>query len=180
MRRPKKRGFTLAEVLVSIAVLTISISGVLSALAYDAFSSEQSGAYTFALNYTRRVLDLMQSGQIDPLVFPASGTPALVTSNNNNDGVNWRDLDAGLLGTGGGTLNFWGAPGSKELMRFNIEKQKYGVNIVQQRVVPAVVGANPTDHFKNLLVDIFVTTRWRQRSGFRSVQLRGYYVTSPS
>lgn len=176
MRR-KKRGFSLAEVLVSIAVLTISISGVLAALAYDAFSAEQSGSYTYALNYTRRMLDLMQSGQILPDRVTSATTPAAIDSNPNNDGTNWRDLDAGLL-AGGGAVDLWGAPGSVERQRFDIEKQKFGVNIALDRVVPDQSKVVTAEKYKNQLVEVVVTTRWRQRRGFRFVRLRGYYATA--
>ncbi len=177
MRR-RTLGFSITEVLISIAVLAISITGVLAALAYDAFSAEQSGAYTFAVNYSRRILDLMQSGQIDPTApgFITATTPAAVDSNPGNDGTNWRDLDDGLL-NGGGAINLWGAPGSVERQRFDIEKLKYGVNLAQQRVQPTKTSGSP-NNYKNLLMELTVTTRWRVRRGFRSVQLRGYYATS--
>ena len=183
-RRSKKSGFTIAEILVSIVVLTISISGVLAALAYDAFSSEQSGAYTFALGYSRKLMDMFQSNQLDPLVYCPTGPPAAVDSNIGNDGTNWHNLDGTTgnldvaLNTGGGVADFWGAPGSIERRRFDTEKQKYGVNYVANRWEPVAAAVGVENKFKNLLVRVIVTTRWRARSGFRSVRLEGFYVAS--
>ncbi|MBS2036902.1 prepilin-type N-terminal cleavage/methylation domain-containing protein [bacterium] len=176
MRR-RKRGFTITEVLVSIAVLTISLTGVLAALAYDAFSADQSGMQTYAVNYTRRVLDLMQSGQVDPTApgFITATTPASISSNANNDGTNWRDLDAPPLNPG----LIWGAAGSVELQRFQIEKQRYGINLAARRLVPnSSAEPNVALRYKNLLLEITATTRWRQRRGFRFVRMRGFCVTS--
>ena len=180
------RGFSIVEVLVSIAVLAIALTGVLAALAYDAFSAEQGGAYTFAVSYSRRILDLMQSGQIDPTVpgfadsWPPATPPFPVNgSNAANDGTVWRNLDAGLL-NGGGAVDFWGAPGSVELARFNNEKNKYGVNLASHRLEPSLSGASINNKYKNAILEICVTTRWLQRKRFRTVSLRGYSVTSYS
>ncbi|MBX3168528.1 MAG: prepilin-type N-terminal cleavage/methylation domain-containing protein [Candidatus Eremiobacteraeota bacterium] len=175
----RKVGFTLAEVLVSIAVLTIAISGVLAALAYDAFSAEQGGNYTYALNYSRRVLDLLQSNQLDPLTPGFMGTTlADPNTPGPNDNVNWRDLDNGLL-QGGAVINLWGAPGSVERQRFDIEKNRYGVNLVARRLKKTVTVGDVATNYQNQLVELTVTTRWKARRGFRFVRLRGFYVTSP-
>ena len=176
MRR-RKRGFTIVEVLISIVVLTVSLTGVLAALAYDAFSADQSGMYSYAVNYTRRVLDLMQSGQVDPVApgFITATTPASITSNLVNDGTIWRDLDASPLNPG----LIWGAAGSVERQRFDIEKQKYGVNLAARRLVATVAGEPDVRlRYQNLLFEVTVTTRWRQRRGFRFVSMRGFCVTS--
>ena len=180
----RKSGFSIVEVMVSIAILAICLTGVLAALAYDAFSAEQGGAYSFAVGYSRRVLDLMQSGQIDPTVpgladrWPPATPPFPLTSSNSaNDGIIWRDLDEGLL-NGGGAVNLWGAPGSVERQRFDIEKNKYGVNLASQRLVPTVAGATLENKYKNALVELAVTTRWLNKKHFRTVTLRGFYVTS--
>jgi prepilin-type N-terminal cleavage/methylation domain-containing protein len=193
--RPRTLGFTIAEVLVSIAILAVALTGVLAALAYDAFAAEQAGNYTYALNYSRKIMDLLQSGQIDPLVYAQnvgseSGIPA-VTSNQGNDGTNWHNLDGGLnniLNTGNQLNNdFWGLPGSGERKRFDVEKLKYGVNFCyfRERTTPgaaaAAAGSDDVNNgFKNLLVNLVVTTRWRVRRGFRSIRLRSFYVTTAS
>lgn len=197
-KRPRTLGFTIAECLVSIAILAISITGVLAALAYDAFAADQAGNYTFALNYSRKIMDLLQSGQIDPLVYAqsVSGESALplVTSNQNNDGTNWHNLDGtptgldNILNTGNQLSNdFWGAPGSPERRRFDVEKLKYGVSYCYYRENPSPGSSSDTpgtpvvdNAFKNLLVNLVVTTRWRARRGFRSIRLRSFYVTTAS
>lgn len=177
MRR-RKSGFTIAEVLVSIAVLTISLTGVLAALAYDAFSADQSGMYSYAVNYTRRVLDLMQSGQVDPTApgfITATAPAAMGPVTMGNDGTNWRELDASPLNPG----LIWGAVGSVERHRFDIEKQRYGVNLAARRLVNRVsTEPDVRKRFQNLLLEVTVTTRWRQRNAFRFVRMRGFCVTS--
>lgn len=192
-RRRKQVGFTIAECLVSIAILAIAMTGVLAALAYDAFAAGQSGNYTFAVNYSRKLMDLLQSGQIDPLVYAqpidlAGGiNPPPVDTIQNNDGTNWHNLDGSgvgnlddILRTGGLTTDdFWGAPGTPERIRFDTEKLKYGVNYCFDRVENTSTG-DINQRFKNQLVELIVTTRWRVRTGFRSVQLRSFYVTAPT
>lgn len=180
MRRKVKGGFTIIELLIAIAVLTTSIVGSLAALAYHSFAAEQSGNYTFAVNYSRKLMDLLQSGQIDPLAFAQAGPPAAPDSHQANDGTVWLDLDSGVLASGGGVQDFWGAPGTAERIRFDTEKQKFGVNFVANRLLADWNGAPVDQRFRNQLVEVVVTTRWRNRGVFRSVQLRGYYATSAS
>lgn len=187
-KKTRKRGFTIAECLISIAVLAICLSGVLAALAFDAFSSEQTGFLTFATGYNRRILDLMQSGQLDPTTISVTGAPAPTDGTVVGglrrpppiDGTIWRALDQGLLGTGGGAANFWGAPGSAELQRFDIEKGRYRVNIVANRLIPNFTGAAVETRYRNQLSEIVITTLWQARQGIRTARLRGYYATSPN
>lgn len=190
-RRPKSAGFTIIETLISIAILAIALTGVMAALAYDAFASGQSGNYTFAVNYSRKLMDLFQSGQVD-IVGPSgagqfgatklsspTSEPVAVDSSPGNDNTNWHNLDGAGVGTPDDVLrtglvgdNFWGEPGSAERRNFEVEKLKYGVNYSWRR------RAASTADFRNQLVEIIVTTRWQMRRGFRSVQLRSYYVTT--
>lgn len=179
--RRRLRGFTLGECLVSIAILSIAISGVLAALAFDVTSSEQNGALTFANSYNRKILDLIQNNQLDYKAISVVGTwppqPASITAP--LDGTNWKKLDGdALLATGGGVTNFWGAPGSVEFQRWQIEKERYHTNIVSARVVENFGSVASGERFKNLLVEILITTRWANKGSWRSTQLRGFTTTS--
>lgn len=188
MRRRGHKGFSITEVLVAIAVLAISITGVLAALAFDAFSSEQSSFISFANSYNRRVMDMLQIKQFDPtlgsppVIILQSTYPPTVYSPDpatfpwGNAGNEWKDLDAGFLADAGGVVNFWGAPGSPELARFTVEKRRYEVSIVGARVVAQVTGdTNAPSRSRNTLVEVVVTTRWFAKRGIRFARLRGYY-----
>lgn len=187
-RSRRQRGFTIIECLISIAILAISLTGVLAALAYDAFSAEQGSNYVFAVNYSRKIMDLLQSNQIDPQLAAISqntSTPPSISSPTSNDGTTWHELDGTVgkpdytyLHFAGQSLDtFWGPLGSNERKRFDTEKGKYGVNICWYRENPN----NDIDEktaYRNLLVNLIVTTRWHVRRGFRSVQLRSTYVAA--
>lgn len=192
-KRRKSVGFTLIECLISIAILAIALTGVMAALAYDAFSAGQGSSYTFAVNYSRKLMDLLQSGQIDPLIYAqelsAPYDPPPVNGVPHNDGTTWHNLLGSgvgnpddILRTGGLTTDdFWGPVGSPERLHFENEAQRFGVNFCYYRDRPGSASSIPTpERFRNQLVHLIVTTRWPVRQGFRSVQLRSFYVTSPS
>jgi prepilin-type N-terminal cleavage/methylation domain-containing protein len=169
-----KRGFTLSETLISIAVLAIALTGVLAALAYDVTSAEQNGAHSFANSYNRKVLDLIQTNQIafDQICLVGQQPAPL---NGALDGTTWKALDAGVLANPTGVSNFWGQ--GADLVRWDTNKTRFHTNMVANRLMPNYTGQPFQVRFQNLLVEVVITTRWPNKGQWRSSQLRAYHST---
>lgn len=175
-RKPGRYGFTLAEVLITIAVISIGFLGTMAALAFGMTASRDTAQHTLALNYNRRILELLFSK-----VIP---TTQLTNTDPADPGVNfpdataeeavWRRLYYRPTFTLPSGLSDWFAlsdwyPGSTttgpEAKKFVVDSERYRVNVTYRRdiVGGSEVSAN-TDPKYNLL-HIVIQTRWRERAG---------------
>jgi prepilin-type N-terminal cleavage/methylation domain-containing protein len=191
MRRLKRRGFTLTEILISIAILSIGALGAISALSFGLFSSQQASQQTFAQSYTKKVLELLESNTLPYTQYCANGTYAnsnttIPSSDEAAGSGNWTALDAGPLASTGTVINLWGASGSIDLTRWQNEAPKYESCIFVAPVansagtlVPTVVGAAQDDAYLAGLRLVTVLVRWNVRGVWKTLQTQAYIIIKP-
>lgn len=150
-QRSKRTAFTLAEVLVSIALLAIALFGVMGSIAYGTRHSRSGEELTEAVQLARQVLVAMQETSV--VDTTDIGQPWLRAESGLNDepGIR-RELDAAPLGG----------------ISFSLEQmERY-----QRRIVTTRVSNDPLDHrfhLANATVEIF----WESKQGRRRLELAG-------
>ena len=181
------KGFTIVEVLITIAVVSVAFLGTMAALAFGMTASRDTSQHTVALNYNRRMIELVYAGgyikatpgSSDPI---ALGPPAAIDLPYND--THWRQLyylpsRPDNLSNPFPTdkwfeLGDWFAPRPNgvqydypEAQRFQLEEQKYQVNLTvmnDQLVDTPVDAMDPKSNIYRLVVQ----TRWREQVGART------------
>lgn len=184
MRRLKRRGFTLSEVLISIAILSIGAFGALSALSFGLFSSGQASQMSFAQSYNKKILELIQSGLINydegnaanPLVVLRTTSPL-------NPAVadpGWRALDDAVLSAG--VTDLWGSSVNDRKNWLN-ESGKYQCNVAISPIkgpsgsdVTGYSAAVADEKYLCQIRLVTVTTRWNARGVWKSLSTAGYLI----
>ena len=62
MRKRHRRGFTIVEILIAIAVITIALFGTIAAIAYGLRASDLGRTNTFAIGVNRKIEELILGG----------------------------------------------------------------------------------------------------------------------
>lgn len=147
----RRSAFTLAEVLVSIAVLAIALFGVMGAIAFGTRHSRSGEELTEAVQQARRILVAIQ--ETSAVDVTDIGEPWLTSTSGLNDeaGVR-RELDDAPLGGTSFPL--------PQLERY------------QRRIVTTRVSEDPSDH-RYLLANVKVEIFWESKQGERHLQLAG-------
>lgn len=152
-----KRGFSLAEVLISISVIAIGLLGTLAALSYGVRGQKVSGDYTLATNYARQLIELVRVRNLD-----------------------WQDpLPAGLVDTvGGGGLDdpttqtrpLGSAPFQADFVGLNTVDQNFRRSIQIARVSNV-----PTD-YRYRIKQITVSVYWWDKRKLKRLTMLGYHA----
>jgi prepilin-type N-terminal cleavage/methylation domain-containing protein len=169
-RPTRRRGFTIAEVLITIAIISVAFLGTMAALAFGMTATRDTAQHTTALNYNRRMIELLYNKPSIWASFPDSAPAAIDAPRDSGD---WRHLyyrepqrprPAGL--------DFWyelsdwypdamNLNPSNEAKQFLIEEPKYQVNIVRRQLE----STNPTTNPATGVWRFIVTTRWSEKVG---------------
>lgn len=192
MRPLKRRGFTLSEILIAIAILSIGALGAISALSFGLFSSQQASQQTFAQTYAKKVIELLESNTLSYTQFCANGTYAnsnttLPSDQEPGGSGNWTALDAGPLAstnTTGTVTNLWGAPGSNDLTNWQNESAKYqscifvapATNSAGTPITTLSATSSVNDQFVSQLRLVTVMVRWNLRGVWKSIQTSAYII----
>lgn len=181
----RQKGFTIAEVLITIAVISVAFLGTIAALAFGMTASRDTSQHTVALNYNRRMIELVYTGGYIKTP-PGAGDPIALTTpapvNVPFNDARWRQLYY-LPSRPDGIpnpfpsdkwfeLGDWFAPRPNgvqynyaEAQRFVLnEEQRYQVNLTIQNDQLVDTPVNSLDP-KNNIYRLVVQTRWREKVG---------------
>lgn len=151
LREPRHSAFTLAEVLVSIAVLAIAMFGVMGSIAYGTRHSRSGEELTEAVQQARQILVSMQEMSVLDITDIGEPWPKPESGLNDEPGVR-RELDAAPLG--GLTVSL------PQLERY------------QRRIVTTRLSSDPLDH-RFHLASVAVEIFWESKQGHRRLELTG-------
>ena len=178
----RKGAFTLVEVMISIAVISIGMLGALSAIAFGLRASDRGSKGTFALNANQRILEMMLNS------FPAPGPVSTNGSLNAGPGKLFPDADPLGVFDQPATSPLWhplyaAPPGNPFLLRhfvpdsrpvdqvgFAANATQYQCNI-NVKYAPFVAGVPSA---RSNMVVYTVTTRWRDKGYWRSIGTMAY------
>lgn len=150
-RQTQARGFTLVEVLVSLAVIAIALFGVMGSIAYGTRHARSGEELGEAVQLARQVLVYIQESSVLDTVEPTE--PWFSEDSGLNDATTVRrELDAAPLGGLAIPL---------------VQLERY-----QRRVVATRLSDNPSDHrygLARVTVEIF----WESKQGWRRLELSG-------
>jgi len=165
--------------MIAIAILAIGAVGLLAALSFGMFSSEQGQKVSFATAYNRKIIELVQSKAVSATGLTTVSTPGNVSDASNDP--DWRALDSGLLAnTGGAISNLWGVT-QEDRDRFAKQAAEFQTNIaIAREVANWSTESDVNNKFKNQLARVTVTTRWRTRGTWRSVRTQAYHMMAPA
>jgi type II secretory pathway pseudopilin PulG len=170
-RRRRQTGFTIIEILISIAVITIAIFGTVAAIAFGLRASELGKTNTFSIGVNRKVSELLLGGNY-PLPNPnfQAGELAVADMTSPFGTAPWRPL----YRTGDNTwfkLADYGYinPASPDAQKFITEAPGYELH-VWWGFLPAAPATHPDSRLRRIVV----TTRWRDKSGWKNVQTEAF------
>lgn len=144
-------GFTLVEVMISIALVTIALFGVLGSIAYGTRHSRSGEELTEATQLARQVLVYVQENSI------------LDTVESNEP---WFSVDSGLNDAPGVTREMDAAPlGGATFTLTQLERYK-------RRIVTTRVSTDPLSH-RFALALVTVQISWESKQGRRRVEISG-------
>lgn len=182
--RRKAGGFTLTEVLIAIAVLSIAILGTIAAIAFGLRASKVGGQDSVALSINRKVMELILQNQYSPslTIFTSAGevkdASGFTAARNSPD---WHPLySSGTNGAPAGwfQLSDYGyTPGTDDTKRFVMETEGIQLN-VKTKAAPSSVPVAYTEYDVDAkhFYEIIVTTRWQDKSRWRWLQTRAFSV----
>ena len=163
-RRRAINGFTIAEILIAIGVITIALLGTIAAIAFGLRASKLGADNTVAIQVNRKVLELILQG-----IYPAKTSSQF----NHNPGVPtdprgavpWRPV---LVPNG--TVPQWfeladyGFPpiANADSERFKRDTLNCELDVSAQMVNPIDFGSNSFSP-SNLFRRIIVQTRWQDK-----------------
>lgn len=171
-KKRASRGFTIPEILIAIAVITIAMLGTIAAIAFGLRAARVGGDDSVALSVNRKIVELILQNQYSPglSVFnhgPADPTAARGTSP-------WRPLYDSSGGSQWFSLNDYGYNNnSEDQQNFVSNSEKYELDVSCVKQSPA----------NSLSVDkafylITVQTRWQDKGRWRSLKTEAYSVSA--
>lgn len=186
-RKPaRQKGFTIIEVLITIAVVSVAFLGTIAALAFGMTASRDTSLHTVALNYNRRMIELVYGGGFIKTPPGSSDPIALDVPASINESINsskWRQLYY-LPARPDGIANpfptdkwfelsDWFAPRPSvqydypEAQKFRLQEEKFQTNMTVQN---NQLIETPTDaqDVKSNVYRLVVQTRWREKVGTKS------------
>jgi prepilin-type N-terminal cleavage/methylation domain-containing protein len=149
--RTRPAAFTLAEVMVSIAVLAIALLGVMGSIAYGTRHSRSGEELTEAVQQARQLLVRLQETSALDTTDLGEPWPKDDSGLNDRPGVR-RELDASPLGGSGIPL--------PQLERY------------KRRIVSRRLSNDPGDH-RYQLAQVTVEVFWESKQGERRLELTG-------
>lgn len=152
----KKRGFSLSEVLIAVAVIAIGLLGTLASLVYGVRGQAVAGAHTQATNYARQLIELVR---VRNLAWPPGTAPPTGGGVNDSPSSNPLALDAAPF-----TTDFAGYRGA------NNDGRPFFRKIQLRRVSNTVTDPNYR------VMEVKVTVYWYDRTMRKSVTLTGHDV----
>ena len=181
--RRQRGGFSLAEVLISIAVLSIGILGTVAALAFGLRATDLGARTTVAVNLNRKMLEMILSQASSYTIISANNVsfanfdgpvpsswagstsdPYIDTPFAQTGGIGWHRLDAAPFDAG----VFVNTADPKELKRFNDEiLPNFERNITGEPL------SSSTAEFGHYMARVVVTTRWRDKGEYKYVRTEG-------
>jgi len=170
LRRRRQSGFSIIEILMAIAVITIAIFGTISAIAFGLRASDLGKTNTFAIGVNRKVLELILGGNYQlPNAYFSAGTLSASALTDPHGTPPWRPLYVN-------SDNFWfkladygySDPNAPEARKFITESVNYELHI---SIAPVSAVTSTVD---SRLRHIIATTRWRDKTGWKSIQTEAY------
>lgn len=178
---PKRRslrrqvGFTIIEILIAIAVITIAIFGTIAAIGFGLRASDLGKTNTFAIGINRKVLELILGGTYQ---LPNSNFTGGALASDGSDYTKaygqtpWKPL----LYSGGSVINTWFKPAdfgypddtTAEAQKFIEQAKQYELHI---NIAPV---SSDTSKVDSRLNQITVTTRWRDKTGWKHIETIAY------
>lgn len=171
--RRGSRGFTIAEILISIAVITIALLGTIAAIAYGLRASRVGGDDSVAVSINRKVIELILQNQFSATLPAFNHAPADPDAPRATGG--WQPLYLDTGGTWFRLSDYGFTSGTPEATRFIRDTQDFELDVSSQPP-PAPSPAN------DLAVDqkfflITVTTRWQDKHRWRWLRTETYSTT---
>jgi prepilin-type N-terminal cleavage/methylation domain-containing protein len=194
----RKRGFTLSELLISVAIISIAMLAALASLSFGIKASDQSGHTTEALNLERRILELILSG-CHPPYSSAIASPGIVYTVANGFGPYQNGVPLAPPTTGNpnswiplstfvnagvspfAPTDFLNPADPNDAMRMSEQASRYFVNIGAQQhqpwsgeTAPSAAG-DPTLCTEGLLFDVEVDVGWWEKGVWKTLYTQGIY-----
>lgn len=153
----KKSGFTLVEVMISIALLAVALLGVMGSIAYGTRNSTSGEELSEASHLARSILTYVQEATLidsieTELAWPSNGSGLA------DDDSTFRQLDDPPIGNG---------------LRFEpIQLEKFRRRIQSRRV------SNDSQNYRYKLAQVSVTIFWTAKDRERKVEMSGLVSVS--
>ncbi|MBT9588186.1 prepilin-type N-terminal cleavage/methylation domain-containing protein [bacterium] len=169
-RRSKRQGFSILEILIAIAVITVAIFGTIAAIAFGLRASDLGRTNTFAIGVNRKVIELILGGNYQlPNTYFQVGALVAADMSVPYGTAPWRPLYV----TGD---NFWfrltdfgySNPASGDATKFVTEAPSYELHVFIEPV------STTTSSFDSRLKHIIATTRWRDKTGWKNIQTEAF------
>ena len=175
-------GFSLAEVLISIAVISIAILGTLASLGFGVKATDMSTHYSEALAIERRIMEVILTGGTRA---PATGSTLIDTGA--YDGADpdkpWRTLRvfAQTAPMAGSTtldqlISTNTTVDAADVRRYNDMAERYEVRV--SVVNCDGVGPGSTSDPRSFLVNVTGAVRWAEKSGRKQVSATAFFKRS--
>jgi prepilin-type N-terminal cleavage/methylation domain-containing protein len=198
MLRP--RGFTLSELLISVAIISIAMLAALASLTFGIKATDQSGHTTEALNLERRIMEVILSGCHPPVTagpalvyIPANhfgsyanGTPPAAPV----AGVNWPTAGTSWIPLSQFLNNnvspftatdFENSQDANDALRIQDQSTRYYVNISSQQHPPwsgegAAAATGDPSLASTALFDVEVDVGWWEKStAWKTISTQAIY-----
>jgi type IV pilus modification protein PilV len=148
-----KRGFSLTEVLIAIAVIAVGLLGTTAALLYGVRGQTVSGRHTQAMNSARQLMEFIRSKRLySAATLPNDASPT--------------DLEAAI-----GAENPKNFDGGKSL--FALTPAERGT--FRRQITMAKLGTTGMD---SRLVEVRVRILWKDRSDLGATQFKNLEIVS--
>jgi prepilin-type N-terminal cleavage/methylation domain-containing protein len=192
----RQDGFTLAELLISIAIISVALLGTLSSLAFGIKASDSSADQTQALNLDRRMLELiLVGGTKGPVITLSSSNVATYNFTGapwNNPGTaagfgpapgptdaRWVPLSSILANTAPpfASTDFLNALDTMDTTRINVAAQLFkiritaGAHVFGSGAVQTGIATTPN----NYLTDVQVDVGWWEKTFWKTVTTSSIY-----
>ena len=160
LRIRKKKGFTIVEVMISIAVISVALLGTLSALAFGVRATDLTTHNTEAEAIQRRILELILCGGPKG---PVVGGGALNNGAGSVYDNQWRSLTTFANTAPMSPNDFISSLDTQDVRRFAETSGKYQV-LVKLEQCDGSATVDPAN-YKSTLVNVTVGVRWYEKVG---------------
>lgn len=180
-KRRRSKGFTIAEILIAIMVISIAILGTIAAIAFGLRASGQGADNTVAIQINRKVMENMLQAVIDPdpsitTFFATRGNPA----NDVRGNAAWHPIYIQPKSPAWFSLDDYGFRpinyNSADCLRFQRDTDRLQLNVFS---TPAVTDdnnpvANDALSSTRYFFQVTVTTRWQAQSRWKWVETKAF------